>query len=137
MKFVLNHLADITQVAPQFIAALEARKTVAFSGEMGAGKTTFIKGLLAYMEIEDYVSSPTFSIVNEYQSIRYGKVYHFDFYRIENETEALDIGVDEIFEEDAYCFMEWPENIHNLLPSNCVSVTIEIENNKRIIHVDL
>lgn len=137
MKFVLRHLSDIEKVAPEFIAALDNRKMVAFNGEMGAGKTTFIKGLLAYMKIEDHVSSPTFSIVNEYRSPIYGKVYHFDFYRIEDETEALDIGVEEIFEENAYCFMEWPEKIHNLLPANCVSVNIELENNVRIIQLDL
>lgn len=137
MKFVLRHLSDIEKVAPEFIAALDDHKMVAFNGEMGTGKTTFIKGLLSYMKIEDHVSSPTFSIVNEYRSPQYGKVYHFDFYRIEDETEALDIGVEEIFEEDAYCFMEWPEKIHNLLPSNCVSVNIELENNVRIIQLDL
>ena len=101
------------------------------------GKTTFINGLLKLMSIEDHVSSPTFSIVNEYFSRDFGKVYHFDFYRIENEMEALDIGVEEIFEENAYCFIEWPEKIDNLIPENCVSVHIELDNAVRIIHLDL
>lgn len=137
MRFVLKHLSDIEEVAPAFLKALGDRKMIAFHGEMGAGKTTFINGLLSQMSIEDHVSSPTFSIVNEYYSDSHGKVYHFDFYRIEDEMEALDIGVEEIFEEDAWCFMEWPEKIDNLIPSNCVSVYIEIENDVRIIKLEL
>lgn len=137
MKFVLNNLADISTVAPLFLELLGERKIVAFEGEMGAGKTTFIQGVLAYMAIEDHVSSPTFSIVNEYFSPTFGTVYHFDFYRIEDETEALDIGVDELFEENAYCFMEWPSKIANLLPENTVFVSIESINDVRIITVRL
>ena len=137
MKFVLSQLEDIEIVAPQFLEALGDHKMVAFNGEMGAGKTTFINGLLAQMSIEDHVSSPTFSIVNEYFSPTFGKVYHFDFYRIEEEVEALDIGVEEIFEENAFCFMEWPERIHNLIPDNCVSVHIELDKAVRIIHLEL
>ena len=137
MRFVLSNLEDIEKVAPQFIEALGDNKMVAFHGEMGAGKTTFINGLLSHMSIEDHTSSPTFSIVNEYHSSEFGKTYHFDFYRIEDEMEALDIGVEEIFEENAYCFMEWPERIHNLIPENCVSVHIELDNAVRIIHLEL
>ena len=137
MRFVLNQLSDIEKVAPAFLAALGHQKMVAFHGNMGVGKTTFIKGLLSNMSVNDHVSSPTFSIVNEYYSDQYGKVYHFDFYRIQDEMEALDIGVEEIFEEDAYCFMEWPEKIDNLIPQNCVSVHIEQDNDVRIIQLDL
>ncbi|MFT5820856.1 MAG: tRNA threonylcarbamoyladenosine biosynthesis protein TsaE [Crocinitomix sp.] len=137
MRFVLSSLEDINKVAPEFIAALGDHKMVAFHGEMGAGKTTFINGLLGLMSIEDHVSSPTFSIVNEYFSKEFGKVYHFDFYRIEDEMEALDIGVEEIFDENAYCFIEWPEKIDNLIPENCVSVHIEVDNAVRIIHLEL
>jgi len=137
MRFVLENLAEIEKIAPSFLAALGTNKIIAFQGEMGAGKTTFIQGLLAYMSIEDHVSSPTFSIVNEYYSKVYGKVYHFDFYRLNNETEALDIGVDEIFDENAYCFMEWPDKIANLLPENSVFVSIESINDVRIINLAL
>jgi tRNA threonylcarbamoyladenosine biosynthesis protein TsaE len=138
MKFELSHLSDIKKVVPEFLNALGQRKIVAFYGEMGAGKTTFIKGLLEYMAIEDHASSPTFSIVNEYYSANFGKVYHFDFYRILSEREALDIGVEEFFEDDnAFCFIEWPQKIHNLLPLNSVSVSIDVENEKRIIQLDL
>ena len=92
---------------------------------MGAGKTTFITGLMEYMGVVDHVSSPTFSIVNEYHSDDYGNIYHFDFYRLEDEDEALNIGIEEIFDENAWCFMEWPEKIDNLLPENTVSVYIK------------
>lgn len=137
MRFVLENLAEIQKIAPSFLAALGTNKIIAFQGQMGAGKTTFIQGLLAYMSVEDHVSSPTFSIVNEYYSEVYGKVYHFDFYRLNNETEALDIGVDEIFDENAYCFMEWPDKIANLLPENSVFVSIESINDVRIINLAL
>lgn len=137
MKFVVSRLEDIEKVVPEFIAALGDHKMVAFHGEMGAGKTTFINGLLSQMSIEDHVSSPTFSIVNEYFSKEFGTVYHFDFYRIEDEAEALDIGVEELFDENAYCFIEWPERIDNLIPENCVSVYIELDNAVRIIHLEL
>lgn len=137
MRFVLEHLSDIERFAPEFLNTLRDRKMVAFHGQMGAGKTTFINGLLSEMAIEDHASSPTFSIVNEYFSSAYGKVYHFDFYRIEDEIEALDIGVEEIFEEDAWCFIEWPEKIDNLIPQNCVSVHIELDKDVRIIHIEL
>lgn len=137
MKLEMNELADIPNTAVQFLKQVGEHKMFAFHGSMGAGKTTFITGLLSEMGINDHASSPTFSIVNEYFSPQYGKVYHFDFYRIEDEMEALDIGVEEIFEEDAYCFIEWPEKIDNLLPENCVSVYIESEINARTIHIDL
>lgn len=137
MEFRLDSVAAIKETAPAFIEALGANRQLAFYGEMGAGKTTFITGLMDYMGVEDHVSSPTFSIVNEYHSSVYGKIYHFDFYRLEKEEEALDIGVEEIFDEGNWCFMEWPERIDNLLPENCVSVNIKTENNIRIITLDL
>ena len=106
-------------------------KFVIFNGEMGAGKTTLIKCLLKLYEVEDHTSSPTFSIVNEYFSVNYGSIYHFDFYRIEDEIEALDIGVEEIFEDNAYCFIEWPERIKNLLPEKIVRIDIKITGTTR------
>jgi len=104
---------------------------------MGAGKTTFINSILKIMGINDHSSSPTFSIVNEYLSDQHGTVYHFDFYRIENEIEALDIGLEDLIYADDYCFMEWPEKIENLLPQHTVNVTITIENNCRILEIDI
>lgn len=131
--FALDELAD---AADRFLTELADNRIVAFYGEMGAGKTTFIKAVLEKMNIEDTTSSPTFSIVNEYFSVNYGTVYHFDFYRIEDEFEALDIGVEEMFDSGNYCFIEWPERIQNLLPENHVRVTITDEIDYRLIDVE-
>jgi tRNA threonylcarbamoyladenosine biosynthesis protein TsaE len=137
MEFQLNKLSDIPLVVPKFIAAIGENKKIAFHGEMGAGKTTFINGILSYLNIEDLGSSPTFSIVNEYLSPNVGLVYHFDFYRIENEFEAYDIGVEEMFYSDSYCFMEWPNKVDNLLPPETVNVYMSADGECRKIHVDL
>lgn len=113
-------------------------KQIAFYGEMGAGKTTLIKSILENMGVEDSVSSPTFSIINEYFSKSFGKIYHCDFYRLNSPQEALNIGVGELFDENPWCFMEWPQRIGNLIPQNFVSLKItEVENACRLIEVKL
>ena len=91
-------------------------KTLLFYGQMGVGKTTLIKELCKSLGVLDNISSPTFSLVNEYQTAKNDKVYHFDFYRIEDEEEAYDIGIEDYFDSKNWCFVEWPENIVNLLP---------------------
>ena len=98
-----------------------------FYGTMGSGKTTLIKALVKLLSLADVANSPTFSIVNEYQSRKGTPIYHFDFYRIKKEEEALDLGIDDYFYSDNYCFVEWPEKIENLLPLNAVSIYI-VEN---------
>lgn len=97
-----------------------------FFGEMGAGKTTLIKGIARQYGVEDMVQSPTFSLVNEYRNPENDIFYHFDFYRISSETEALDIGVEEYFESGNHCFIEWPEKIPGLLPNRFLRIDIEI-----------
>lgn len=92
---------------------------------MGTGKTTLIKSLCQHLGVTEPVTSPTFSIVNEYQG-RESKIFHFDFYRLKNETEALDLGYEEYFYSGAYCFIEWPEKIPNLLPEHYIRVKIEV-----------
>jgi len=137
MTITINNLYELKQAAKDFINQTKGHQIFAFYGEMGAGKTTFINALLDEMEIEDHSSSPTFSIVNEYLSPEHGPVYHFDFYRIENEMEALDIGIEEIIYGDDYCFMEWPSKIENLLPENSVNVIISVEDKCRILDIQL
>lgn len=137
MRIKIQNLNQINQAAKDFISLTEGQNVFAFYGEMGAGKTTFINALLDEMGIEDHSSSPTFSIVNEYLSPKYGTVYHFDFYRIENEMEALDIGIEEIIYGDEYCFMEWPSKIENLLPENTVNIKISVEDECRILDIEL
>jgi len=137
MQLRIDNLSTITQTAKEFLALTKGHTLFAFDAEMGAGKTTFINALLLEMGIEDHVSSPTFSIINEYYSPQFGSVYHFDFYRIENEMEALDIGIEDIIYDNNYCFIEWPSKIKNLLPENTVIIKISIENNSRILDIQI
>lgn len=105
-------------------------------GEMGAGKTTFVKSFCKALQVVDNMSSPTFSIVNEYKTESQSSVFHFDFYRIKNQQEAFDIGIEEYFYSNEYCFIEWPERIPDLLPEQFMQVSIAIENeNQRTIQV--
>lgn len=97
---------------------------ILLQGEMGAGKTTLIKAICRELEVEDEVSSPTYSLVNEYFSPTHGTVYHFDFYRLNEESEAMDMGVEEYLYSGNLCLLEWPEKIRNLLPPDCATVTI-------------
>ena len=97
-------------------------------GEMGSGKTTFAKSVCTQLGVTDMASSPTFSIVNEYETNDHKKVYHFDFYRIKHEAEAFDIGTEEYFYSGYFCLVEWPEKIPSLIPPEYVEVSIAVEN---------
>lgn len=108
-----------------------------FYGEMGSGKTTLIKAISKAFGVEDMVQSPTFSIVNEYRNPDNDIFYHFDFYRIKNENEALDVGIDEYFESGDLCFIEWPEKVSNLIPDSYLSIKIEmITETSRVLNLD-
>ncbi len=128
MELIVNSLADLPKAAQQLLDFAGDKKIFVFRGDMGAGKTTFIKVLCRELGIEDVVSSPTYSIVNEYISPK-GAVYHFDFYRIKNIQEAYDLGYEEYFYSGAICLIEWPELVAELLPENLVHVDISIANN--------
>ncbi|MFK8038464.1 MAG: tRNA (adenosine(37)-N6)-threonylcarbamoyltransferase complex ATPase subunit type 1 TsaE [Crocinitomicaceae bacterium] len=137
MQIRVEKLSELQTAAKSFLSAINEHKSFAFYGEMGAGKTTFINALMHEMAIEDHSSSPTFSIVNEYLSPTYGSVFHFDFYRLQSENEAFDIGVEDILYDQNYCFIEWPERIENLLPENTVKVNITVQNNCRLINLEI
>ena len=126
-------LSDIPAAAKKLIAAFQGRKVVAFSGPMGAGKTTLIKAICEELGVKDTISSPTFSIVNEYHAAEGKKIYHFDFYRINSLNEAYDLGYEEYFYSDAYCFIEWPEKITGLLPENVLKVNISLKEGARLV----
>lgn len=120
--------SDLPEVAKKFLDEARNHKIWLFKGEMGSGKTTFIKVLGEVLGVTDHMSSPTFSIVNEYLAGSDHKVYHFDFYRIKNEAEAYDIGTEEYFYSGNYCLIEWPEKIPALIPAERVEVVITPEN---------
>ena len=126
---------NIHDAAKTFINNMGTGKVFAFYGKMGAGKTTFIKAVCEELGVTDVITSPTFAIVNEYRSDTTGElIYHFDFYRIKKLEEVYDMGSEDYFYSGALCFLEWPELIEELLPSDAVKVTIsETDNGDRMI----
>ena len=126
-------LDEINNVAQQILEQ-NPNKVLLFHGEMGGGKTTLIKVLAKALGVEGATSSPTFSLVNEYQSIDNQIVYHFDFYRLKNETEALDMGVDDYLYSGNWCFIEWAENIASLIPETHSTISVEaLADGKRLL----
>jgi tRNA threonylcarbamoyladenosine biosynthesis protein TsaE len=121
-------LEELPEIASQLIKSIP-EKILLFYGEMGVGKTTLIKEIVKQLEVDDVVTSPTFSLVNEYHSRKGERIYHFDFYRIEQEEEALDMGIDEYFNSNAWCLVEWPERIKNLVPLNAVEIHLSRNDN--------
>ena len=117
-------LDEINEVA-QKILSQNPKKVILFNGNMGVGKTTLIKSLAKNLGVNDATSSPTFSLVNEYQIANNQYIYHFDVYRLKNETEALDMGIDEYLYSGNWCFIEWAENIPNLIPDEHSIINIE------------
>ncbi len=117
-------LSDLSRVADEIIAVAGDHHIWVFKGDMGAGKTTLIKALGKSLDIEDSVQSPTFGLVNEYADKAGNIYYHFDFYRIEEEDEAEDIGVSEYFHSGSICFIEWPSRIPNLIPEHYLLIEI-------------
>lgn len=132
-SIVINNLTELESAAKELLDSSKGKKIFAFNGSMGAGKTTFIKAICKSMGVKDPISSPTFSIVNEYLSADGTKIYHFDFYRIKSLNEAYDMGCEEYLYSNAYCFIEWPEKIAELLPENYAKVTISAKGEQRVI----
>ncbi|SIN84991.1 tRNA (adenosine(37)-N6)-threonylcarbamoyltransferase complex ATPase subunit type 1 TsaE [Algoriphagus halophilus] len=116
----------ISKAAKKVIEIAGSEKVWVFKGEMGAGKTTFIKALAEQFHIQDQISSPTFGIVNEYQNDKGEEFYHFDFYRLDDPTEALDIGIEEYFYSQNYCWLEWAEKVADFLPDQYILIKLEI-----------
>lgn len=117
-------LQQIDEVAAEVWHQYQHKKVWAFNAQMGSGKTTFIHALCEVLQVKDYVSSPTFSIINEYESAIAGTIYHIDLYRLNNETEAVNAGVEECFISNNYCFVEWPERASLLLPADVLQIEI-------------
>ncbi len=121
-SITIKNIDELKSVAEQLLAFANGEKFFIFEGEMAAGKTTLIKEFCSVLGAKDVVSSPTFSIVNEYE----GPIYHFDFYRLKSLQEAYDIGYEEYFYSGAYCLVEWPSKVEEVLPEKYIKVEIEI-----------
>ena len=122
-------LTEISEIAKEIIMNAE-HKILLFYGNMGVGKTTLIKEIVKKLGVLDRVSSPTFSLVNEYHTVNDEKVFHFDFYRIDDEEEALDMGIEEYFYSNNWCLVEWPNKVENLLPLKSVTISITANENQ-------
>ena len=123
-KLLARDLSDLRSVAREILAVSDER-VLLFFGDMGAGKTTLVRALCAELGVLEQVSSPTFSIINEY-SDGISPVYHFDFYRLKRPAEALDIGIDDYFYSGNYCLVEWPEKIEGLLPDRYLKIVLSV-----------
>lgn len=136
MEIVVKDLNELKEAAQKVVNSFPNDRIFLFYGNMGAGKTTFINELCLALGVTEHTSSPTFSIVNEYH-FPSGNIFHFDFYRLKSELEALDMGYEEYFYSGDYCFVEWSEKIPNLLPLNYIKVAIEVvENQHRLITIE-
>ncbi|WP_297511015.1 tRNA (adenosine(37)-N6)-threonylcarbamoyltransferase complex ATPase subunit type 1 TsaE [Flavobacterium sp.] len=122
---VIFSLEEIERIANEVVAQ-NPHKVIIFKGQMGVGKTTLIKVLAAILGVKDTISSPTFSLVNEYKVSENQNVYHFDVYRLQSESEALDMGIDEYLYSGHWCFIEWAEKIPNLLPDLYTTINLEL-----------
>lgn len=136
MRVIINSLEELPDLAARITKAY-SNKVIAFYGEMSAGKTTFIKYLCQELGVDPtLVNSPTYAIVNEYETRGNQLIFHFDFYRIKDENEAYDMGYENYFYSNHYCFIEWPEKIANLLPENLLRIHIESGANYRIFTIE-
>lgn len=136
MEILINDKRHLPAAAKQIVEEFNDKKLFAFYGTMGAGKTTIIKAICKYLGATDIISSPTFTLVNEYRTSAGDSLFHIDFYRIKKQEEVFDFGVEEYLTGEYYCFMEWPELIEELLPSETVKIKITVdEDEKRILTI--
>jgi len=127
--FYADNTEQLLPVAAEIIQHLAASRVVALYGPMGAGKTTLVKAFCDALKVKDVAVSPTFSLINEYRTTAGEAVYHFDFYRINKQSEAFDMGCEEYFWSGSYCFVEWPEKIEGLLPPGHAIISISVAEN--------
>ncbi len=125
VTFRIENLQEIRETAKDFLDHFRKNRIFAFYGPLGSGKTTFIKALCKELQAEDNISSPTFSIINEYSSESNGEIYHFDFYRLEKQEEVYDLGYEEYFYSGKFCFIEWPELVKDILPEGTIHIRIQ------------
>jgi tRNA threonylcarbamoyladenosine biosynthesis protein TsaE len=126
VKVIIPDKSHLREAAKHFLRETAGCRIIAFYGQMGSGKTTFIKALCKEMGVTDTVTSPTFTLINEYRRPGDVPVYHFDFYRITKLSEVLDFGIEEYFDSASPCFMEWPELIEPLLPPETLRISVTV-----------
>ena len=135
LKFSLD---NINAVANEFIAAIDKNKVIALHGEMGAGKTTFVHAICEAMGVTDTIGSPTFSIINQYQTNEGKTIYHIDMYRLKDEEDAIQTGVEDCLYSGNYCFVEWPEKAPGIFPENTLHIHIAaVDNETRKLTINL
>ena len=135
MKIKIQSETDLSELVDAFLAFANSRKKVMLYGQIGAGKTTFVKTFCEKMRTDEVANSPTFSIINEYEYSE-GLIYHIDLYRLKTLDEALDIGIEDYLYDDNYCFIEWAELIENILPDDIISMYFETqEDESRLITI--
>ena len=134
LKFIIRKEEELCAVAKMILEKYNS-KIFLFYGEMGVGKTSFIKKFCKELGVSDVVSSPTFSIVNQYSNLNDEIIYHFDFYRTEKQDELFDIGYEEYLFSSCYCFIEWPEKLEDMLPTNYLKIKMKLDDNNRIINI--
>jgi tRNA threonylcarbamoyladenosine biosynthesis protein TsaE len=131
MNILIKDKRHLSSAAKQLLKNYGDKKIFAFYGSMGAGKTTIIKAICAFLGAVDIVSSPSFTLVNEYKTSDGESIFHIDFYRIKKQEEVYDFGIEEYLTGDSYCFMEWPELIEELLPPETVIVRISVDDQEQ------
>jgi tRNA threonylcarbamoyladenosine biosynthesis protein TsaE len=131
MEIVIKDKKHLPVAARELLEFIGNKKILAFYGSMGAGKTTFIKAVCRELHAVDLVTSPTFTIVNEYKTTRGDSIYHIDFYRIKKQEEVFDFGVEEYLCGDSYCFIEWPELVEEILPPETLRIRITVGDNEQ------
>jgi len=131
MKILIKDKRHLSSAAKKLLKHSGEKKLFAFYGSMGAGKTTIIKAICKVLDAVDIISSPTFTLVNEYRTSGGEVLYHIDFYRIRKQEEVYDIGIEEYLTGDSYCFMEWPEIVENILPSETVRIRVTVDDNEQ------
>jgi tRNA threonylcarbamoyladenosine biosynthesis protein TsaE len=126
-SFVAKNLDELASVSRDMVSALGETRVVCLSGSMGAGKTTLVKTIVAVLGAEEDGNSPTFSLINVYNSPIHGDIFHLDLYRLNSTSEALDIGIEDVLYDGLWCFIEWPEHIQNLLPETYATISITVD----------
>lgn len=136
MRIIIEDKRHLQSAAKKLLEHTNGKRILAFYGSMGAGKTTIIKAVCRVLDATDLISSPTFTLVNEYKTLKGDSLYHMDFYRIKKTEEVYDFGIEEYFASGAYCLLEWPELIEEILPPETVRIRITVgDHEQRILHL--